>query len=158
MPGRGQAGFLLTELQRSGTVSEMSSNPYETPAASPTPERGRPPRSALVLALSLAVMLPWPLLALGMMYRRFDYPGEFVLLFGGVTGLFLTPILLIARVPGVVFGGILLAAWLAAWIAPAPWVIRRRTPAFFRKLLIFQSAFSFAQAGMGLLMILGKSA
>ncbi|MBX3407769.1 MAG: hypothetical protein KF869_13505 [Phycisphaeraceae bacterium] len=119
----------------------------------------RSPRSILALVLgSLAVMVPWPLLGILLMQSSFDRETEAFMLFGGIT---LFPLMLLA-----LFGapseevliGLMMLVWLATAVVPGL-MLRRRLRSWLAigGLLGVQSAFSFAQAVMGVLLIVGKN-
>ncbi len=137
----------------------MSDNPYESPSThNNVPSTGWLVwKLPLIVLSSFVVMIPWPLLGIALSYRMFDQPDEAVLLFGGVTALFVVPIMLVASLSEAVFSAIILAAWCSALLFP-PILMSRRHPSrqAIASLLVIQTAFSFAQAAMGILMILGK--
>jgi hypothetical protein len=113
-----------------------------------------------MLVVSLAVMLPWPLFAACwcQWMSLFDLVGEIVLLFGSVTLLFLLPVMLIAELPEPLLAVIVLSVWVLVLVLPPVVIVRRGKR---RKsvvvMFVTQAAFSFIQAGLGVLMILGKS-
>ncbi len=115
---------------------------------------------ARLLALcvgSLAVMAPWPFLAYLATRSLFDSPDEVIMLLGGVTGLALL-IFAFFGMSNEVFKMVLLVAWVAAAIVPDFWLGRRpMTWKAIGWLLAAQAAFSFAQAALGGMVILGKS-
>lgn len=102
-------------------------------------------------------MLPWPLLATLATYSYFDNWNEVVLLFGGITGIPLAILSLFGLSEAAVLILILLA-WLLAAVVPVVWLARRLTSRRgVLRLYAAQSAFSFAQAALGAMMIFGKS-
>ena len=117
------------------------------------------PISALAIALlkSLGVMIPWPIVGIALSYGMFDQADEAILLFGGVTGLFLVPIMMIGDISEMTFGLVICVVWGVALLLPPIIVHRRFRSRGTRAILLgLQSAFSLAQAAMGILMILGK--
>ena len=121
------------------------------------PTRRSPGRIARNCVLSLAVMAPWPLLGVLGTYRFFEHSWEAVLLFGGITGIPLA-LLTVVGMPAAALEWLIVIAWLAAAIVPDVWLDRRMTSRTSVGWLFgIQSAFSFAQAAMGALMVLGKS-
>ncbi|MDX2133084.1 MAG: hypothetical protein SFY69_13640 [Planctomycetota bacterium] len=139
--------------------------PSVTPAVG-IDAQGPPPPSKItgpwrVIALcaaSLAVMAPWPLLGILATQSLFDRSSEAFMLFGGIT---LFPLLILA-IFGVTSEDVLITlmmlVWAAAVVVPDLWLRRRlRSWAAVSVLLVVQSGFSFAQAAMGAMLILGKS-
>lgn len=133
--------------------------------AAPRP-RALPDRSSrittpwhrVVLGLaSLAVMLPWPLLGILLVRSQFDDPSEAAMLFGGVT---LFPLIVLAffGFADAVYAVLMMLVWVAAVVVPGVW-FRRRLVSWraVAGLLGGQSAFSFGQAAMGVMLIVGKS-
>ena len=114
--------------------------------------------SALALcAASFGVMAPWPLLAILATQSFFETWNEAVLLFGGVTGI---PLLIFALVSlsETAFVSMILIVWFAAMLVPHFWFARRvHTRNAVGVLLGLQTGFSFAQAALGALMVVGKS-
>jgi hypothetical protein len=102
-------------------------------------------------------MVPWPLFAILMTRSHFNNWNEASLLFGGITGI---PIALLALVglSETALIALVMFVWVAAAVVPNIWLARRlssRRGVF--KLLGVHTAFSFAQAAMGALMIFGKA-
>ena len=138
-------------------------NPYESPATPATAESDEPKRRIRwwIPLLSLAVMLPWPLLGigLGLVGGFFDHFWEIMFLFGGITSLLLVPficagLLLSEAAIGTAIG----VVWCLALLAPV--LIPSRLRATRQALMInfaLQSGFSAAQAALGVFMIVGKS-
>lgn len=119
---------------------------------------GTPRRMIALCLASLAVMAPWPLLGMLVTRSLFDESSEAFLLFGGITLFPLALLALLTTVSDELHITLLMIAWLAAAIAPNLWLHRRlRSRTSILILLGVQSAFSFAQAGMGALLIIGKS-
>jgi hypothetical protein len=118
-----------------------------------------------VLGISLAVMGVCPVLAIGLgtVLGIFDNLGEYVFVFGGVTALFLLPFSFVLVVSDDVFSVAVLVVWCVVLVAPAlllPRLRGKRTDQTQASMLILfglQFVFSFAQAGMGVLLLLGKS-
>ena len=111
---------------------------------------------ALCLA-SFGVMVPWPLLGILLTHAYFDNRNEASLLFGGMTGIPLA-ILALVGLSETAFISLILLVWVATAVVPDIWLARRlssRRAVF--KLLGAQTAFSFAQAAMGAMMIFGKA-
>jgi hypothetical protein len=141
-------------------------NPYESPRAegkaltAQTPHDGAAkPNLVLVIAGSLVAMLPWPLIAIGLCHwlSIFERAGEVPFLFGGVTLLFLIPIMLIAPPPEWLVDTIIVTIWMLVLILPAL-VVARRRQSWTNVILMFtlQAAFSLLQAGLAFLMMCGK--
>lgn len=121
-------------------------------------ERARPNR-LLVFLGSLLAMAPWPLIAtsLGMLGRVFEQANDFMLLFGGVTMIFLLPIGLLDP-PEWVFVAISAFVWILVLFLPVLVVgSRKRRKVHLAVAFVIQAGFSITQAGLGLLMILGRS-
>jgi hypothetical protein len=114
-------------------------------------------RALALCAASFGVMAPWPLLAILATQSLFESWNEAALLFGGLTGI---PLLIFALV-GIsesVFVSLILIVWFAALLVPHFW-FARRVPSrnAVGVLLGLQTGFSFAQAALGALMVVGKS-
>jgi hypothetical protein len=108
---------------------------------------------------SFAVMIPWPLLGIILCYRMFDQPDEAVLLFGGITGIAAFIVMAVVDLPDTAFAVIIVVAWCLALVAPPVAMYRwRSSQTAIVALLLIQGGFSIAQAALGALMILGKSA
>lgn len=129
------------------------------PRRRPRASKVASPWQSLALCLaSLAAMAPWPLLGILLMRSLFDEALEAFLLFGGLT---LFPLMILA-----LFGAsreellivLIMLVWLAAAVVP-DLLLRRRLTSWWAigGLLAGQAAFSFAQAVMGILLIVGKS-
>ncbi len=135
-------------------------NDLHAPSA---PDGGRIPRftPTRILAhgaVSLAAMLPWPLLGILLLSSQLDKPSEAGIFFGGVTLFPLTILALFGSVPEEALLAIILVVWLAA--AFAPWILLRRfldSRGAIIGLLALQAVFSIAQAAMGALLVVGKS-
>jgi general stress protein CsbA len=109
-------------------------------------------------AVSLAAMLPWPLLGILLLSSQFDKPSEACIFFGGVTLFPLMILALFGSVPEEALLAIILVVWLAA--AFAPWILLRRfldSRGAIIGMLALQAVFSIAQAAMGALLVIGKS-
>lgn len=119
---------------------------------------GSPSRILALCFGSIVVMAPWPLLGIMLTRPEFDRPSEAFLLFGGIT---LFPLMLLAlfgSVPEAVLIGLIMLVWMVAAVLPGYWLRRRLTSwSAVVVLLSVQSAFSFAQAVMGALLVVGKS-
>ncbi len=114
-------------------------------------------RALALCAASFGVMAPWPLLAILATQSLFESWNEAALLFGGLTGI---PLLILALVgiSETVFVSLILIVWFAALLVPHFW-FARRVPSrnAVGVLLGLQTGFSFAQAELGALMVVGKS-
>lgn len=124
----------------------------------PASKVGGPLRTLALCLVSLAVMAPWPLLGIMLAHPYFDRSSEAIGLFGGITLFFLIPLALLS-VPS---EGLLLTIMMLVWIATAlipDLALRRHLTAWWAVALLLglQTAFAFAQAVMGLLLIVGKS-
>lgn len=104
-------------------------------------------------------MAPWPVFGIGLCHYGglLDRPDEAILLFGGIT---VFPAL-IGAVLGVdseaFYNGLILGVWFLALLGPAAFVAFRRPQRWVILLVLgLQLAFSIAQAGMGLLLLIGK--
>lgn len=146
------------------TPSHVSAEPVKPPEPNqrsrrPAPLKvGTPLRTLTLYIGSLAVMVPWPLLGILLTRSSFDEASEAFMLFGGIT---LFPLMILALF-GSVSEGVLIAlimlVWLAAATVPVLWLRRRlRSWMAVGIVLSIQSAFSLAQALMGVLLIVGKS-
>ena len=122
-------------------------------------QANRPVRWLFVYLSSLAVMAPWPLLAILLTYSSFDDPGEVALLFGGITSIFLLiPTLFFGSVSEDSFAVIIYVVWVLAFLLPPLLLARRmRSPNALLVLFAMQSAFSLGQAALGAFMIFGKT-
>jgi hypothetical protein len=117
------------------------------------------PTLQILLLQSLAVMIPWPLVGIGLMFPMFDEPGEWVLMFGGISILITLPLLMFDVLSETVISVFILAVWTLCLVLPPAAMKRRRASGRARAtFLLMQSGFSLGQAAMGILMILGKSA
>jgi Flp pilus assembly protein TadB len=137
----------------------MYSKPFSQPELPPesgaTSDR---PNIALVFLLSFLIMAPWPLIAFGLctMGSIFEQSSDFILLFGGVTLLFMIPLGLLGP-PEWVFSATIGLVWLIVLFLPVVLVASQRLQR--RKLLVayvLQAVFSAIQAGLGLLMLAGR--
>ena len=102
-------------------------------------------------------MVPWPLLGNLLIHPYFDKDTEAFMLFGGVT---MFPIVILALFGTVSEEGIIvliMLIWLAGCVLPNIWLRHRlRSWMAIGVLLGIQSAYSLAQAFMGVLLIAGK--
>ncbi len=107
---------------------------------------------------SWLVMLPWPLLGIGASWvlSLFDSAGEAIFMFGGVTMILLLPLALLVNSVWV-FGALAGLVWVSVVYLPLLFGQRLArfgiTPPI---ILVCQSLFSAMQAGLGLLIVLGK--
>lgn len=125
----------------------------------PSPSKIGTPFRILVLGLgSIAVMIPWPLLGILLTRSSFDEASEAFMLFGGITMFPLMILALFGSVPEEVLIVVILLVWLAAAAVP-DLCLRRRLRSWMAigVLLGVQSVFSFAQAAMGALLVVGKN-
>ncbi|MBL9001859.1 MAG: hypothetical protein JNK25_12055 [Phycisphaerae bacterium] len=102
-------------------------------------------------------MVPWPLLGNLLIHPYFDKDTEAFLLFGGIT---MFPIMILALFGSVseeVIIVLIMLIWLAGGVLPNIW-LRHRLGSWMAigVLLGIQSAYSLAQALMGVLLISGK--
>jgi hypothetical protein len=103
-------------------------------------------------------MVPWPLLGILLTHRLFDENTEAFMLFGGITLFPLMILALFGSVPEEVLIVVLMLVWLGVALLPGILVRRRlRSWMAIGILLGAQSAFAFAQAVMGAMLIIGKS-
>ena len=141
-------------------------NPYEPPKAESQAQAvvtahdaEAKPGVLFVFAGSVVAMLPWPLIAIGLCQwlSIFDRAGEVPFLFGGVTLLFLIPIMFIAPPPEWLVDTIIMTIWILVLILPA-FVVARRRQSWSNVILMFtlQANFSLMQAGLAFLMMCGK--
>ena len=119
---------------------------------------GTPLRSLALCLVSIAVMVPWPLLGILLTRSSFDRPSEAFLLFGGVTMFPLMILALFGSVPEEVLIALIMLVWLAAAVVPGLW-LRRSLRSWWAVvvLLAFVASFSLAQAVMGALLVVGKN-
>lgn len=119
---------------------------------------GTPLRSLALCLVSIAVMIPWPLLGILLTRSSFDRPSEAFLLFGGVTMFPLMILALFGSVPEEVLIALIMLVWLAAAVIPGLW-LRRSLRSWWAVvvLLAFVASFSLAQAVMGALLVVGKN-
>ncbi len=119
---------------------------------------GTPLRGLALCLGSVAVMSPWPLLGIMAMRSSFEQASEAFFLFGGITFFPLMILALFGSVSEEVLIALIMLVWLAAAVVPDLW-LRRRLASWWAigGLLSVQSAFSLAQAVMGVLLILGKN-
>jgi hypothetical protein len=135
-------------------------NPYQTKALSSEPAVNSAPVYFSMRALlgSLLVMLPWPMIGIGVCLglSLFEELGEAVFMFGSVTMIFLLPLALVVNSMWI-FGALSVFVWLLVLVLPfcfgkSP--IHRRF--HFHTVLVCQTLFSAIQAGVGFLVVLGK--
>ena len=139
--------------------SDRSFGPVSLPQA-PNPNEPAEHRVNCISVFfgSLIAMLPWPLFAISlcMMGAIFEQSNDFMLLFGGVTLIFLIPLGLFDP-PEWAFMVVFAVVWVLVLAAPALLVAcgkltkGNRTVAY-----VLQGVFSAAQAGLGFLMIVGR--
>lgn len=119
---------------------------------------GTPLRVLLLCLGSLVLMAPWPMLGILLMRPSFEEPSEAFFMFGGITLFPLMILALFGPVPEEVLIVLIMLVWLAAAAVPVLWLRRRlRSSLAIGVLLAAQSAFAFAQAVMGALLIVGKN-
>jgi hypothetical protein len=137
----------------------MPSKPFSQPE--PLVESGATsdhPNVPLVLLISLVIMAPWPMIAFGLctMGSIFEQSNDFILLFGGVTLLFMIPLGLLDPPEWAIIAAIGLA-WMIVLVLPVVLAARQRLSR--KKLVVayvLQAVFSATQAGLGLLMLAGR--
>lgn len=118
--------------------------------AKPRPGLGR---MAVICLLSFLVMAAWPAVSIWLRHAQLDHWTDAIYFLGGVT---LIPALLIAvfGAPDAVILGIIVLVWLAALAMPVVFCrkwLGRPWPVI--AVLAGQAVFSFAQAGVALLML-----
>jgi len=112
---------------------------------------------ATFFILALLAVVVWPLLGIAVSNSMFNNSSEAVLLFGGFTALLLLPVYIFVDLGETGFGIAIIAIWILFWIVPSVWYSSRPRPRRSQIwFLVILSAISFAQAGLGFLMILGK--
>ncbi len=137
----------------------MPSKPFSQPERLPESGATSDHRNvALVFLLSFLIMAPWPLVAFGLctIGSIFEQSNDFILLFGGVTLLFMIPLGLLGS-PEWVFSATIGLVWLIGLFVPVVLVASQRLQG--RKLLVayvLQAVFAAIQAGLGLLMLAGR--
>ncbi|XZE54324.1 hypothetical protein SH139x_000283 [Planctomycetaceae bacterium SH139] len=141
---------------------KVDSNPYKATSKLPIPASkvaaaSYPGRAILG---SLLVMLPWPMLAIGacLSWSLLDTISESVLVFGGITMLFLLPLGFFVSSEWI-FGVLIGCVWFFVLLLPL-WFGKKPKQQKFGITVVYccQSVFSAIQAGLGFLMILGKQA
>lgn len=136
---------------------QEDNNPYEVKSLSPALPMNDVPRWSILR--SFLVMLPWPMLGIGVCLGLsiFEEASEAVLMFGGLTLIFSLPLGLVVSSEWI-FGALIGLVWLLALVLPL-WFDEKAMHDKFNVVAILagQSLFSAIQAGLGFLMILGKS-
>ncbi len=119
---------------------------------------GTPLRFLALCLASLVVMAPWPLLGIVLMRSQFEKDTEAFMMFGGFTMFPAIILVIFGPIPEQVLIALLMLVWAAGAMLPNVW-FRRRLGSWRRVgvLLGVQSAYSFAQALMGVMLIAGKS-
>lgn len=113
----------------------------------------------LILLASLAAMLPWPLMAIGFCSSAglLGEASDSALMFGGITLIFLLPLGFFDP-PEWIFAAIFSGVWGLVLVLPALLAaserLRKRHLVF---VYVIQAGFSIAQAGLGMLMIVGRT-
>ena len=134
----------------------MADNSFISPTTETEVSRSRP-RMATFFILALLAVVVWPLLGIAVSNSMFNNSSEAVLLFGGFTALLLLPVYIFVDLGETGFGIAIIAIWILFWIVPSVWYSSRPRPRRSQIwFLMILSAISFAQAGLGFLMILGK--
>ena len=108
--------------------------------------------------VSLAVMLPWPILGIWacLSLSLFEKSTEAIFMFGSVTMFFLCPLGFVVD-SELVWGVLVGVVWLFALLLPLCFRRKSIHPRFQVPIvLIGQSLFSAIQAGLGFLVVLGK--
>ena len=138
-------------------------NPYESPSTAAAADDGQPPRPPRlwIVPISLLVMLPWPLVAWGLCLwgSLFESAFEAVILFGSFTLLLLLPLACGGlEIPEVILGIIIMIVWCAVLLFPVYGPSRlRNSKVALICLFILQGLYSAVQAGLGVLMLAGRS-
>ncbi len=147
----------MSKRGHSGAGPPGTSEPAER-ATTGMAREARTLRGVVALCLgSLAVMVPWPLLAILATHPYLDNRNEVVLLFGGITGIPVVMLMLVG-VSETAAMSLISLAWIAAAVVPDIWLARRLSSRQSVLLLLgAQAAFSFAQAAVGAMMIFGKA-
>ncbi len=103
-------------------------------------------------------MLPWPLLGIMLLRSALDQATEAFFFFGGITLFPLMILALFGSPPEEVLIVLFMLVWVGAAVIPVLWFRRQLTSwRAICGLLAAQSAFSFAQAVMGALLVVGKN-
>ena len=146
--------------KRRVVVVQEGENPYEVHTLSPVlnPNALTPIFIGQAFLGSLLAMLPWPLLGIAACYvlGLFEKATEVVMMFGGVTLVFLLPL-----------GLFVTSEWIFCVLIGIVWLIVLLLPLCFGKrilssprrvlaLLACQALFSASQSGLGFLLMLGK--
>lgn len=117
-----------------------------------------PLRTLALCFASFVVMAPWPILGILLMRSLFDEPAEAFGLFGGMTLFPLMILVLFGPVEDHVFYTLIMFVWFAAPVLSTLWFRRKlRTHLAIGGFIAAHAAFSFCQAAMGALLIIGKS-
>jgi uncharacterized membrane protein SirB2 len=116
------------------------------------------PNVRLVFLVSMLIMALWPMIAFGLcaVSSIFEQSSDFILLFGGVTLLFLLPLGLLDP-PDWIFSATIGLVWMIVLVLPVVLAASQRVSR--KKLVIafvLQAVFSAMQAGLGLLMLAGR--
>ena len=140
----------------------MSNTPSNPLSPSRVPQPSEPAACRVnrisVFFVSLLSMLPWPFLGISLciLGAAFEQDNDFMLMFGGVTLILLIP-LGILDPPEWVFVMSFAVVWILMLVLPAFLVARQKLTR--RSLTVvydLQAVFSFVQAGLGLMMIVGR--
>ena len=142
------------------TTDPIMSNPYESRSEDTGDPALPESNTTAVFFGSLAAMLPWPLIATWLCHSMslIDHVNEVALLFGGATCLFLFPFMLVIPLPESVFAALVILVWILALVLPT---FRMTYGQHYGKVgmstYVLQAMFSIVQAGIGLLIMLGKN-
>ncbi len=136
----------------------MTPNPVRHAQQNEAPKIGSPLRTLALCFASLAVMALWPLLGILLLRTQFESASDAYFFFGGVT---MFPLMILALF-GSVSEEVIIAIFMVVWFAVAllPAIVLRKHLAARRAvgaLLGVQALFSFAQAVMGALLLIGRS-
>jgi len=113
----------------------------------------------MIFATSFIAMLPWPLITIGICVAGslLEQDSDPALMLGGLTTIFLLPIGVFDP-PNWVFISIAIFVWILVLVIPALiaccWNLTKEHQCL---AYILQAGFSIAQAGIGLLMLLGRN-
>lgn len=135
-------------------------NPFEIKGTPPERPLSVPPVTfpKKSLVVSLLVMSPWPILGIAACVglSLFEKSHEAIMLFGGVTMIFLVPLAFFVTAEWI-FGTLIGISWLSVALLPLWLANKSQHPMVHgQTVYILQSLFSAAQAGLGFLIILGK--
>lgn len=136
----------------------MTPNPVRHAQQNESQKIGSPWRTLALCFASLAVMALWPSLGILLMRAQFESASDAYFFFGGVTMFPLMILALFGSVSEEVIIAIFMVVWFAVALLPAI-VLRKHLSARWAVgvLLGAQALFSFVQAVMGALLLIGRS-